>query len=783
MLQLDVWVGLQCILRRPAQTDSHQDTECVRAWLRTYADNMMSRSVPILLVYNCISGRCYAPIATGIGHAGRRWAEPAIPLVRNRKKAWRIYLPCQCMVTTSRAFLSIIELVVARNTNIACLLINPGHFRPLQGLMGMLSAQSVATVTVAVLALCGQAVGTKSGSNFHGGSVSKCDIRAVSKSSALSVSVAERAVKKVDAVLCGPEEEVTEHASSSAHAIAYSFAEAIAEVAADCYAKGHASFQVRGKSVALAQATAIAQAYAAAYATAHTCHKCSAASDILVESYEKIFLKATSEVHFQLEAVANGTEVTKASEVFAESLVNTTVIAFAEAIVDARAASDSCEVSSKAEVQTGDVEDRNNASCKVGAVAASDEKISNGGVAIATSVSSKACGKGFADATFEVEAKALGKVMSIAVTEISARCVVKGKGSACVLGEADITKTAEAVATAFASGFAKATNECGHLCESNTTKVSEAIGYVLATATSAIYDKQCTGNDSYFDINALDQEIVNASTAALASILTNVSVTTTGECHIEVIVDTDVTPTPHNTEHSHSRPRYPARKPTTSPKQPDPSTQPKLPPQSSDHHSAPKSTPNKTSRPSRPRPPVKHIKGYRVRQGSVRNSKSDSHHSHHKPHIPKGVHRRGIPAKGSSRKVGKHKQMPKTPKKMFKSMARASRRHQKSVVRKPKKMVKFMARVAERRDSGQPVAMRVRALIHQGRRAAWKLLAKRQAKHSGRGIRKRQHRKSHRPHQGRQRARQARSTHSRRHRQPRRMRSPRLGRRNRKVNA
>lgn len=39
--------------------------------------------------------------------------------------------------------------------------------------------------------------------------------------------------------------------------------------------------------------------------------------------------------------------------------------------------------------------------------------------------------------------QALGKVMSIAITEISADCLVKGKGSACVLGKADITKTAE----------------------------------------------------------------------------------------------------------------------------------------------------------------------------------------------------------------------------------------------------------------------------------------------------------------------------------------------------
>lgn len=87
---------------------------------------------------------------------------------------------------------------------------------------------------------------------------------------------------------------------------------------------------MRGKSVASAQATALAKAYAAAYATAQTCHKCSAASEIIVESYEEVFLKATSEVHLELEGVANGTEVTSASAAYTRSFVNKTVTAFAE---------------------------------------------------------------------------------------------------------------------------------------------------------------------------------------------------------------------------------------------------------------------------------------------------------------------------------------------------------------------------------------------------------------------------------------------------------------------
>ena len=39
--------------------------------------------------------------------------------------------------------------------------------------------------------------------------------------------------------------------------------------------------------------------------------------------------------------------------------------------------------------------------------------------------------------------QALGRVMAIAVSEISGHCHVKGKGTACVLAEAHMEKTAE----------------------------------------------------------------------------------------------------------------------------------------------------------------------------------------------------------------------------------------------------------------------------------------------------------------------------------------------------
>lgn len=76
-----------------------------------------------------------------------------------------------------------------------------------------------------------------------------------------------------------------------------------------------------------------------------------------------------------------------------------------QVIVKARAAADSCEVAAVTEAKAGDVEDSNSSVCKIGVVTSDDEQISNGAVAISTSVSARVCGKGFTSASFDVEAE------------------------------------------------------------------------------------------------------------------------------------------------------------------------------------------------------------------------------------------------------------------------------------------------------------------------------------------------------------------------------------------
>lgn len=63
--------------------------------------------------------------------------------------------------------------------------------------------------------------------------------------------------------------------------------------------------------------------------------------------------------------------------------------------------------------------------------------------------------------------------------------------------------TLQAVATAFASAFSIATNECGDLCDADTIVVSDAIGKVLAKATSKVYKEQCDGTISSFWLTVL----------------------------------------------------------------------------------------------------------------------------------------------------------------------------------------------------------------------------------------------------------------------------------------
>ena len=284
----------------------------------------------------------------------------------------------------------------------------------------------------------------------------------------------------------------------------------------------------------------------------------------------------------------------------------------------------------------------------------------------------------------------------------------------------------------------------------------------------------CSGPNSYFDINAVDKEVVKATTTSLASVLTNVSVSTDGECSVSVKVNTSVTPAPQqivpsNTSHD----EHPAHAPSAPDKStlhsPSPGALSDAHEGSSDQHpptthpaSTLKPTPHpKTSSPSakrgkhashpkpsrstRTRPPPKTLNKQRRSHGSVSHNKFSSHQHQAKANVPKSVKRKPV-------KKG---------------------RHHNRLVRKPKKMLKYIA-LRDRKRQERGMTMKVRPLIHRIR-AAQKLLAKRKAERARHATSKsRQHRQSTASVQGRSRVNPRRRT-----RLPRRSRRPRQSRRTR----
>eukprot|EP00892_Ulva_mutabilis_P002140 jgi/Ulvmu1/11927/UM082_0005.1 len=327
--------------------------------------------------------------------------------------------------------------------------------------------------------------------------VVKCDLTAVTKSSSQSEAVAAKAVEYVNAVLCGvDDDDAQKHASASALGMANSFVDALVNTTAECYAAGYASYKINGGSLAYAQATAIAAAYAEATAVAETCHKCFAATSLVAVSYEKIFLNATAQIDTYLHGVADGGSTADIYSVSANAFVNVTVVAMAEVLLEARAKVDECASSINATIATGDVLDANSVTCQLNSSAADNEVVKNASVSIYTHVAAHVCGDGMANATFEVEAEAIGKAMATAISQVTLGCQIEGKGIACAAGKANMTKTAEAVAHAFAFGYVSATSSCNNVCHNDVSVLTDAIATVLATAASEVLEEQCAYEDS-----------------------------------------------------------------------------------------------------------------------------------------------------------------------------------------------------------------------------------------------------------------------------------------------
>lgn len=397
-------------------------------------------------------------------------------------------------------------------------------------------------VGTALLAAAGDALGKTYSS------VSKCDLKSISKASSQSTRVAAVAVAEANAALChkGPVHEVRAVAVAAAEASATAFAEAMVSVSAACTASGNASFKVNGKSFAMAQATAIAEAFAIAQANAKSCAtSCKAAADVLVQSFEQIYLEATVEFETELVGSTSGdsdTMVSRSIEGMAKAYREATVVAFAAAIADARAAKDECSAAAAAIAVAGDKDDPNVSACAIKASGSTAAVVVNALASASGEASAKTCGGLIATADFNAEAKAVAEAFALAVTEVSAGCFVKGKGTACAMGEADIKATATAVATAFVTGFAEANSYCFKGCSAESSVLATAIADVIAEAYSDIYFKHCISTN-FFVHQDTKSELVIAAAPAIAELIGKASATVFGRCKAFLDATASIGPT------------------------------------------------------------------------------------------------------------------------------------------------------------------------------------------------------------------------------------------------
>eukprot|EP00892_Ulva_mutabilis_P002144 jgi/Ulvmu1/11930/UM082_0009.1 len=373
------------------------------------------------------------------------------------------------------------------------------------------------------------------------GSVVKCDFSALSKSSYESVKVGAHAAATTDAALCGNNTDAEAVAVTSALSISRTFAEAFFGSIVDCYAEGHAYYKINGMTYATAQASAFAEAFAEAYTVSKTCHKCLAASELIADSYAEIFLSAAKESELSIEKLAEGGQVVDNYTHIEKDLVERTMVAFAQVIVKAKSEVNECDVSAQVEVATGDIDDLNTVQCEANVTAVSDYQVHDSLVDAADDLALSVCDlSGQATDTLQVDAEAIAKAAALAISAVSAECVVDGQGTACALGLAGITETAEAVARAYAGAFVNATAECDHLCHTEKEDLAAAIGSVIVTAASNVYKVNCTGPNSYFNLTAFDLEIVESSVTALAQVLAHATVATDDQGMTACVVDMEL---------------------------------------------------------------------------------------------------------------------------------------------------------------------------------------------------------------------------------------------------
>ena len=87
---------------------------------------------------------------------------------------------------------------------------------------------------------------------------------------------------------------------------------------------------MNGRSLAVAEASAIASSFAEATTAASVCGQCETAADAIIESFEAIYITATSLAEVALEGETAGELIEASAEAFVAKIVSTTATAFAK---------------------------------------------------------------------------------------------------------------------------------------------------------------------------------------------------------------------------------------------------------------------------------------------------------------------------------------------------------------------------------------------------------------------------------------------------------------------
>lgn len=185
----------------------------------------------------------------------------------------------------------------------------------------------------------------------------------------------------------------------------------------------------------------------------------------------------------------------------------------------AYAADDECSGSVLATTRAGDVLDPETTICALNLTAVDRSVAQDAFVRAVESASVNGCLA--KPGPYTKEAEGLAIAMARAVVDLSGTCIIDGhNGRGCIDASAEITATAEALAGAFARGYASSMQKCfpwGPRCHMTETYVSSKVAKVLSDVSKKARASQCKRRT--FSVDKMRDEIVTKTAKVTAEVM------------------------------------------------------------------------------------------------------------------------------------------------------------------------------------------------------------------------------------------------------------------------